>query len=364
MNAYGGGSRGGIRHAYPLEVTSASFTTALVLNLRTLPYAFVRFFLHTAHALVAIAFFVATIVCAAVVGKEVHPAAGVAVLVVGIVVYTVLWAWWFRYALYAVKCGHIACLTDLITRGKIGDGSEGMLSYGKHVVRERFADVAQVYVLQALIRGVVSEFNMAIGFIADILPFAIPMLGWARRLLRASTRYLDETLFAYSLIRRNEPLWDVCSEGLGYYFQNSKEILKTSMWMMVLGSILRALLWIGFLIAGFFICLPIFGGLIAAHGHMIANDVGSGPGIDPSGAVTILSACVGALIFAGISIYSIERAFLHPIYLTMVMTKFLLVIQTQPLSADFERYLLTPRAQLLRNQVSRMDGGRIRPPPR
>jgi len=88
MASYGGGGRAGIRHAYPLAVTSASFMTAFVLNLRTLPYAFVRFFLHAVHAIVALAFFAAAIVCAIALGKSVHPYAGVAVFVdrLGVVV--------------------------------------------------------------------------------------------------------------------------------------------------------------------------------------------------------------------------------------------------------------------------------------
>ena len=361
MASYGGGGRAGIRHAYPLAVTSASFTAAFVLNLRTLPYAFVRFFLHAVHAIVAVAFFGAVLVCAGVVGKSVHPGAGVAVFVAGLIIYGIVWAWWFRYVLYAVKCGHIACLTDLVTRGKVGNGSEGMLSYGRHVVRERFPDVVQVYLLQALIRGVVGEFNMAIGFLGDLLPFDLGFaMMFGRRLLRASTRYLDETLFSYSLIRRNEPLWDVCSEGLGYYFQNSKEILKTSIWMMFLGVVFRWVMWIVFIAVGIVIFLPIANALIASHASELAAAGETGPGVDPSGALALVSAFAIALFFSAIGVYSVTHAFLHPVYLTMVMTKFLISIQSQPLDPSFERYLGGSRAQALRNFTTQLRGNGAR----
>lgn len=346
---YGGGGRAGIRHAYPLSVTSASFTSAFILNLRTLPYAFVRFFLHAVHAIVALIFFFATIVCAVVVGKSVHPAAGAGVLVAGIFVYAILWGWWFRYALFAVKCGHIACLTDLVTRGKVGNESEGMLSYGKHVVRDRFPDVVQIFTMQALIRGVVLEFNLALTFIGELLPFDLGfVLGIAGRLVRSGTRYLDETLFSYSLIRRTEPLWDVCSEGLGYYFQNSREILKTSIWMMFVNAIVRFFMWVAFLVIGFIVLLPIANAIIAAHSAQIASALGADDGMSPNVALGVVVSVVGSLFFSAIGVYSVTHAFLHPVYLTMVMTKFLIVIQTQPLDPSYQRYLGSSRAQALR----------------
>jgi hypothetical protein len=361
---YGGGSRAGIRHAYPLSVTSASFTTAFILNLRTLPYAFIRFFLHAIHALIAIAFFGALIVCAIVVGKNVHPWVGIAVFFGGVVIYAILWSWWFRYVLYAVKCGHIACLTDLVTRGKVESGGEGMLSYGRHVVRDRFPDIVQVYLLQGLIRGVVGEFNMALGLIGDLLPFDLGfVMIFGRRLLRASTRYLDETLFSYSLIRRNEPLWDVCSEGLGYYFQNSKEILKTTIWMMFLSTMLRWVMWIAFMILGVIVLLPVANAIVATHAHQIATafaDDGSGTPSDPSGIIAILGAFTAALFFSSICVYSVTHAFLHPVYLTMVMTKFLIVIQSQRLDPSFERFLGSSRANALRNFTTQLRGNGAR----
>jgi hypothetical protein len=349
---YGGGASVGIRHAYPLAVTSASFTSAFILNLRTLPYAFIRFFLHVVHAVVAVLFFVALAVCSAELGKFVHPVAGVGVFIAGSVIYGIVWAWWLRYLLYAVKCGHIACLTDLVTRGQVGNGNESMLTYGRHVVSDRFPDVVQVFALQALIRGVVHEFNWSIGFVGDFLPFNLGiLLMFGRRLLTASTRFLDETLFSYSLIRRSEPLWDVCSEGLGYYFQNSKEILKTSIWMMFLNPALRFLIMWTIGIATAWFSFHLFDGIAHAHANEILNAVS--PGGTDNGELTLailsgMAAIVFALVFALFSLHTIEQAFLHPVYLTMVISKFLIVIQSQPLDPSFERFLGTTRAQALR----------------
>lgn len=367
MQAYGGygapppQTAGAIRHAYPLTVTSASFTSALVLNLRTLPYAFVRFFVHLVHAIVAIALIGGAIAAAVVVGNAVHPYAGVAVFIGGLVIYGVLWAWWFRYFLYAIKCGHVAVLTDLVTRGKVGDGTEGMIAYGRRMVKERLGDITQVYVMQAMIRGIVLEFNMGVGFLGDIMPFEIGfILRFTRRLLRASTRYLDETMFAYSLIRRNEPLWDVVSEGMGYYFQSSKEILKTSVWMMIVNTLVRAFLWIALTLAWGVAVYSIAAAYCATHGADVQSMVGPGyPGSAASDGVALAAGIVGGLILAGLTLNALEHAFLHPVYLTMVMTKFLIVVQSQPLDPSFQGFLGSPRAASLRNVAAGIDAARF-----
>ncbi|HEX7664688.1 MAG TPA: hypothetical protein VF407_09260, partial [Polyangiaceae bacterium] len=85
MQGYGGPQQrardggGSIRHAYPLSSTSTGFFAALLLVLRTLPYAFVRFLAHVLHFVVALALIGGSCVLAAIVGSAVHPGAGVAV---------------------------------------------------------------------------------------------------------------------------------------------------------------------------------------------------------------------------------------------------------------------------------------------
>ncbi len=55
------------------------------------------------------------------------------------------WIWGARSALHrcaVIACGHVAVLTELITRGSIGNGSEGQFAYGRRIVMDRFGEVS------------------------------------------------------------------------------------------------------------------------------------------------------------------------------------------------------------------------------
>jgi hypothetical protein len=50
-------------------------------------------------------------------------------------------------------------LTELVTRGQIGNGAEGMFAYGKRIVTERFAQTNVLFAMDLLVEGVVRAFN-------------------------------------------------------------------------------------------------------------------------------------------------------------------------------------------------------------
>ncbi|MGH7282291.1 MAG: hypothetical protein ACRELY_12245, partial [Polyangiaceae bacterium] len=287
------------------------------------------------------------------VGMKVQPYLGVAVFIAGVFLYSILWAWWFRYLLYGVKCAHVAVLTDLITRGKIGSGSESMLSYGRHVVSERVSDVAQLWVFQSMLRLVMIQFTLGIDFLSELMPFGIGFLARSgRRLLRASTQYLDEALFSYSLVRLSDPLWDACSEGLGYYFQNSKEILKTTVWMVFLNFLFRLALWLVFVVAWSLMLYGVALSILTAHAAAIQAWAGGDSPPDLPG-LSVVCAAIAGLILTAITTSAINNSFLRPVSLTMIITKFLNVIQSQPLEPGFEQYVGSrgPRLQSLAAQI-------------
>ena len=137
-----------VRHHYPLAIRDASFATALRLFLQTLPYALARFGILLGLSILGILWGVVTFGGGAWVGEKIHPYAGFGWIAVGCG--GMGWAWTFilRYALYLIKCGHVAVLTELIVRGQIGNGSEGMFSYGKRVVKDRFLQVNVLFALE------------------------------------------------------------------------------------------------------------------------------------------------------------------------------------------------------------------------
>ena len=305
-----------VRHSYPLVIEQAGFGTAFPLLVRTMPYALVRFGLLLAFSIGTIIWFAMVFGIGAFLAAKVHPWIGIGWWIAGFGVYG--WAWWVvvRYALYLVQAGHIAVLTELVTTGSIAHGSEGMFQYGKRIVTERFGQVSILFGLDLLIRGVVRAFNRTLNFVANFIP--IPglqsIVGIVSAIVRAATTYIDETIFSYNLARGDQNAWRSSKDGLIYYCQNSKEILKTAVWVVVLDAALTAAIWAVMLLPAFLLLaiLPETwkpGGFIAGF--------------------------VVAALFAS----NVRQAFLKPIFLVMVMTRFHVLVRNQAINAEWDERL-------------------------
>jgi hypothetical protein len=305
-----------VRHSYPVAVEKAGFATALGLFLKTLPYALVRFGILLAVSVITIVWMVVTFGGAAFLGARIHPWAGYGWMFVGLGAAGVVWRLVVRYALYLVKAGHIAVITELVTRGRVGNGSEGMFGYGKRIVTQRFGEVNVLFGLDLLIRGVVRAFNRSLEWISSLLP--IPgldvLVGIVRAVIQAATTYIDETIFSYNLARGDENPWRSGKDGLIYYCQNSKEILKTAVWVVVLDKALTLLVWVVMLAPAF---------AVAAVLPASARVLGGG------------AALLIAVLFAA----NIRSAFLKPIFLIMIMTRFHVLVRGQFIDATWDARL-------------------------
>ena len=62
--------------------------------------------------------------------------------------------------------------------------------------------------------------------------------------LRAATRYLDKVILSYNLARNDQDPWRGAREGIVYYCQNAKPILKTSVWIVILERLLSFVVWL------------------------------------------------------------------------------------------------------------------------
>jgi hypothetical protein len=302
-----------VRHSYPLAIEQAGLSTAISLVARTMPYAVVRFGILLAFSVVTIIWFVVTVGGATVLGAKIHPWIGIGWLIVGLGAYG--YAWWFvvRYALYLIMAGHVAVLTELVTKGQIGAGSEGMFAYGKRIVTEKFGQVNILFALDLLIKGVVHAFNRTLDFIAGFIP--IPglnsIMGIVNAIVRAATSYIDETIFSYNLARGDENAWRSSKDALIYYGQNSKELLKTAIWIVVLDKVLTAVVWVVMLIPAVLV------------GYLLPESA-KGLGI-------IVTVVIAAL-FAS----NIRQAFLKPVFLVMIMTKFHVQIRNQAINLQWD----------------------------
>ncbi|HKO91939.1 MAG TPA: hypothetical protein VJU61_12340, partial [Polyangiaceae bacterium] len=247
-----------------------------------------------------------------------------------------LWRFVVRYLLYLLKAAHIAVLTELITTGRIGTGNESMFQYGKRIVTERFGEVNAMFALDLLIAGIVGAFNRTLNWVANLLP--IPgldsMMGIVNSVLRASTTYIDETIFSYNLARGDENVFRSSQDGLIYYAQNAKEVLKTGLWVVVLDRVLTFVIWVVMLAPAFFV------------GYLM-----------PGNAVTWV-AFFFAVLFAG----TLRSALLRPLFLTMVMVKFHAMAQNQPINLEWDGRL--SQASKKFDELKRQAEAWVRPNPR
>ncbi len=302
-----------IRHSYPLAVDKAGLGTALSLLQKTLPYALVRFGILFAFSVGTVIWFGITFGGAALLSK-LHGILGGGWLLGGMGLYG--WFFWtvIRYFLYVIKCGHIAVLTELITKGEIANGDKGMFAYGKEIVSSRFKEVNVLFAMDLLISGVVKAFNRTIEGVANFLP--LPGIDGIAKvvgaILHAMTTFIDETIFSYGLARGDKNPWRSGRDGLVYYAQNAKGILKTSLGTVVLEKVLVVLAWI----------------LCMAPAALFAYLM---PG-NENGTLWMIGI---AALFA----WNIKEAFLHPLFLIMIMTKFHVSVQGQEIDETWDARL-------------------------
>lgn len=309
-----GQSRGPeVRHDYPLAIQDAGLSTAFGLLMRTLPFLLVRLGILVAFTLLGVLVWTVALLGFWLFRK---------VPIVGLVwfVMVLAGAGWFwrailRYTLYMLKAAHIAVLTELLTKGEVGNGQQSMFAYAKDVVKERFGEINVLFALDILVDGVVGAFNRTLDWVSSLLP--VPGLdsitGVVKAVLRASTTYVDETVLSYNLARGDENVFRSSKDGLIYYAQNAKEVLKTGVYVVVLEKILTVLIWVVMLAPAF------------AMSYFIPR----------TGPFAFFTVFIISFLLAG----NVRSAFLKPLFLTMVMIKFHTQIQGQAINETWDARL-------------------------
>jgi Co/Zn/Cd efflux system component len=305
-----------VRHSYPLVTTEAGFAKAVSLVARTWPYAVARFGILVAFTLGTVLWFAATIGLATLLAGVIHPWVGVGTFVLGVGAYGWVWFIVLRYGLYLLQAGHVAVLTELLTRGELGNGNEGLFPYGKRIVTERFGQVNVLFALDLLVRGVVGAFNRTLDFVTGFLP--IPglkqLMGIVGAILRMATTYIDETVFSYNLARGDTNSWRSSKDALIYYAQNSKEILKTAVGAVIADFVLTVIVW-AVMLAPAFLLLAVL------------PESSKGLGF------------VGGVAIAALLASNVRQAFLKPVFLVMIMTRFHVLAHDQPINLEWDQRL-------------------------
>jgi len=293
-------------------VRDAGLGCAISLMLRSLPYALMRFGVLLAYSLATLVWLAVMLGGAAWLGTHIATVFGAGWFIVFLAAGGWLWGALLRYALHLIECGHVAVLTELITHGSVGNGSQSMFSYGKRIVIQRFGEVNVLFALNLLVRGVVNTVHRVVEGVGSLLP--IPGLDALARLftavLRAATRYLDKVIFSYNLARGDANPWTGARDGLVYYAQNAKPILKQAVWIVILDYVLSAVLWLIFLAptAAVTLILP-----------QAAREWG--------GVIAVVVAVLCAL--------SARTAFVRPLFLIMIMVRFLNLVEKEDINPQW-----------------------------
>jgi hypothetical protein len=323
-----------VRHSYPLAITSAGIGEAVRLLMQTAPFLLVRVGILTGLTVATILYW-AVLLGGFFLLSKATPLLGWAWVIALVFVGGSLWRFVIRYLLYVIKCAHIAVLTELITTGRIGSGNESMFQYAKRIVTERFGEVNAMFALDLLIAGIVGAFNRTLNWVANLLP--IPgldsMMGVVNSVVRASTTYIDETIFSYNLARGDENVFRSSKDGLIYYAQNAKEVLKTGLWVVVLDRVLTFVIWVVMLAPAFAVSWAM-----------------------PGNTLTIV-----AFFFAVLFAANLRSALLRPLFLTMVMVKFHATAQNQAINLEWDGRL--SQASKKFEELKRQAENWVRPSP-
>ncbi len=304
-----------IPHNYPLAIGQPGLGTAIGLLMRTMPYAMVRFGVSMLASILTIVFWVIALGGGAWLGAKVAPAVGWIWAIGFLVAFGFFWRLILRYVLYLIKCGHIAVLTELITKGHIANGNEGMFAYGKRIVTERFGQVNALFVVDMLVQGVVRTFNRTLDFIGSLFPVEAlrQLIAIVQAVIRAATTYIDETIFSYGLAREEKNPWASARDGLIYYAQNAKPILKTSVGIVLIDYAISFVVWL----------------IMLAPAYAISR------ALPKEMLLASIIAWVIAFLFAG----AVRASFVRPLFLIMVMVKFHLSVRGQPISVEWQQRL-------------------------
>jgi len=281
---------------------------------RTWPYAAIRFAILLAYAVALVIWLFVMIGGAKWSAAHLAPAMGVIWFVAWLLGIGLAWRMGLRYSLYLTACGHIAVLTELITRNNVGNGAQSMFAYGRRIVTLRFAEINVLCGLQNLVRGVLNNFHRSVDWIADLLP--VPSIEifveMTNIFLNRVIFYIDKVIFSYDLARNDTNPWRASRDGLIYYCQNAKPILRTALWILLLDVSLSIAVWIAVLATI----------LLAVR-------------LLPQLGVGVVFSVLAATLLAG----SIRSAFLQPIFMIMIMVRFHALAEGQVINPQWDERL-------------------------
>lgn len=139
-----------------------------------------------------------------------------------------------RYVLYLVSAAHLAVIAHVVETGEV---PPDQLSFGTDAVRANFAEASGLFVLDALVRGALDQFNQAmlsVSGLVDSVPALAQLLTVLRRAISLAGRYLDEAVLAH-VFSSDDDAWTAARDGVVLYAKTWKPVLGSTV-AIVLGS--------------------------------------------------------------------------------------------------------------------------------
>lgn len=305
-----------VRHSYKVNLKNGDLSESYGLLMKTLPYAMLRFGILMAVTIVTTIWFAVAFIGAGILAKYIAPVVGQVWLLLSVGIFGFGWKFFVHYAVYLIKCGHIAVLTELITTGTINNGSDSMFSYGKKKVTEHFGQVNSLLVLDGMIKKIVGVFNRGVDFLTSFIPIKGVREGASivKLITRKATTYIDEAIFSYNLARKDQNTWRSSRDGIIYYCQNAKPML----FVAIKGLFMEAFLTVGIVLAG-----VIIGRILASPFPINWNGVPA----------------AFYLAFWAVSAFNFRTAFIKPLFLIMVIAKYHVMIKNQPINEEWDARL-------------------------
>jgi hypothetical protein len=303
-------------YLHPSLIRDSEIAAAFRLLLRTLPHATARFCVLVASFALCLLWLAIALGGGWWIGNHVSAEVGIVWSLIWLMGGGFIWGTVLRYFLHLIACAHVAVLTHLMTHGSVGDRQESQFGFGRRFVLTHFGELTALFAMNQLIRGVLVAVHDTLHTLNETFPIAglTTAAATVERVRGAATRYLDKVVLTYCLACDTGSVWQNSREGLVYYAQNTRATLKTPVWIVIAERCSSALL------------------LLAAFTIAAAITVVLPPDYREVGRVIAVAVAVMFAIALG-------AVFLEPLFLILLILRFHLLVEDQPLNAQWSARL-------------------------
>lgn len=220
-----------------MQLGQIRFGAAFRIMLKTAPIMLLRLGLYLGFWVVSIVY-LAAVAGIGYVLAQVWPPSAAIVAVVAIIALIPLYRLANRYVFYLVKAAQLAVVVHILEAGDLPPGVS-QFAYGKDRVAERFGEVSVMFVVDALIAGVIRSFSNLVTSMLSWIPGGVGGLigGVATRIVHYAGNYVDEAILARAFWRKDESVWQSAKEGVVLYGMVWKPLLVNAIALMALSYI-------------------------------------------------------------------------------------------------------------------------------